>query len=196
MNSVLPNEFNKTTLDDEVKRWADPDLRLRITTLGGFPVRAWRNGRRDRLKICFRKKCRFESGRPYHLSRPFQIETFCGGMAGFFSPGSQGIASNARRLIRPFLRLTVRWYSPIWHLLIGIRAIDRIEATAILECVAKTAIFPLFLNTISRVEPVAALETMTGDIAGSPQRPDPCVGAESLKISLFHLLRQWKHYTT
>ena len=30
-------------------------------------MRVWRNGRRDRLKICFCKECRFESDHPYQI---------------------------------------------------------------------------------------------------------------------------------
>ena len=34
---------------------------------GRRSVRVWRNGRRGRLKICFRKECRFESDHPYQI---------------------------------------------------------------------------------------------------------------------------------
>jgi hypothetical protein len=37
-----------------------------IAAMGRYDVRAWRNGRRDRLKLCFCKECRFESDRPHH----------------------------------------------------------------------------------------------------------------------------------
>lgn len=42
-------------------------------TMPARPVRVWRNGRRGRLKLCFRKECRFESDHPHQQGPRGQV---------------------------------------------------------------------------------------------------------------------------